>query len=93
MSEKKFKGIPASDGIAIGSVFCYIPTELAIPVCAAGSVDEEMDRYSTARGLAYAELQGLYEAIEKRASQEEASIFKAHQEMLFDPALEAKVRG
>ncbi len=92
MSEKKFKGIPASDGIAIGSVFCYIPTELVIPVCAAGSVDEEMDRYSTARERAHAELQGLYEAIEKRAGQEEASIFLAHQEMLFDPALEAKVR-
>ncbi len=92
MSEKKFKGIPASDGIAIGTVFCYIPTELVIPVCAAGSVDEEMDRYSIARERAHAELQGLYEAIEKRAGQEEASIFIAHQEMLFDPALEAKVR-
>jgi len=92
MSEKKFKGIPASDGIAIGTVFCYIPTELVIPVCAAGSVDEEMDRYSLARERAHAELQGLYEAVEKRAGQEEASIFIAHQEMLFDPALEAKVR-
>ena len=92
MPEKNLKGIPASDGIAIGSVFCYIPIELAIPVCAAGSVDDEMDRYCSARERAHAELQGLYEAIEKRAGQEEASIFKAHQEMLFDPALEAKVR-
>ena len=92
MAEKKFMGIPASDGIAIGSVFCYTPTELVIPVCAAGSVDEEMGRYYSARERAHAELQGLYEAIEKRAGQEEASIFKAHQEMLLDPALEAKVQ-
>ena len=38
------------------------------------------------------ELQGLYEAIEKRAGKEEASIFEAHQEMLSDPTLEAKIR-
>ena len=48
MTEKNFKGIPASDGIAVGQVFCYIPVKLDIPVCAAGSVDEEMARFDTA---------------------------------------------
>ena len=92
MPEKTFKGIPASDGVAIGPTFCYIPAELTIPVCAAGTVDEEMARFDTAREHARVELQGLYDAIEKRAGKEEASIFEAHQEMLFDPALEGKVR-
>ena len=92
MPEKTFKGIPASDGIAIGPTFCYIPAELTIPVCAAGTVDEEMARFDIARERARVELQGLYDAIEKRAGKEEASIFEAHQEMLFDPALEGKVR-
>jgi len=92
MPEKNFKGIPASDGIAIGSVFCYIPAKLEIPVCVAGSVDDEMARVAAARGCARIELQGLYDAIEKRAGKEEASIFEAHQEMLTDPAFEAKIR-
>ena len=92
MPEKNFKGIPASDGIAIGTVFCYIPTKLEIPVCAAGTVDEEMARFDTAREHARGELQNLYDAIEKRAGKEEASIFEAHQEMLSDPALEGKIR-
>ena len=91
MMEKTLKGIPASDGIAIGSVFCYIPAELTIPACAAGTVDEEMARFENARELARVELKDLYDAIEKRAGKEEASIFEAHQEMLSDPALEGKV--
>ena len=92
MTEKNFKGIPASDGIAVGRVFCYIPVELTIPVCAAGSVNEEMARFDTACQRARVELQGLYEVIERRAGKEEASIFNAHQEMLSDPALEGKIR-
>lgn len=92
MFERLLKGIPASDGIAIGSVFCYIPAKLTVPVCAAGSVYEELARLNSAREQAHIELQGLFEAIEKRAGREEASIFEAHQEMLADPALEAKIR-
>ncbi|MEO8356157.1 MAG: phosphoenolpyruvate--protein phosphotransferase [Chloroflexota bacterium] len=92
MSEKTLKGIPASDGIAIGPTFCYIPTELTIPVCAAGTVDEEMSRFDVARERARIELQGLYESIAQRVGEEEASIFVAHQEMLTDPALEGKIR-
>ena len=92
MPEKKIHGIPASDGIAIGPVFCYIPTELSIPVCAAGTAEEEMMRFAAARERARLELQGLYDAIEKRIGREEASIFEAHQEMLADPALAAKVQ-
>src|SRR6266511_2064429 len=92
MPEKIFKGIPASDGIAIGPAFRYIPAELTIPVCAAGTVDEEMARFETARESARVELQDLYEDIKSRAGGEEAAIFEAHQEMLFDPALEGKIR-
>jgi phosphotransferase system enzyme I (PtsI) len=92
MPEKNFKGIPASDGIAIGPVFCYIPAELTVPVCDAGSADEEMARFEAACQRARLELQSLYDAIEKRAGREEACIFEAHQQMLADPALEGKVR-
>ncbi len=93
MSVNVFKGIPASDGIAIGPTFCYIPAELTIPVRAAGTVDEEMARFDKAREGAHLELISLFDAIEKRAGKEEASIFQAHQEMLSDPALEGKMRS
>ena len=92
MPEKNFKGIPASDGIAIGPVFCYIPAELTIPVCAAGTIEEEMARFEAARERARDELHGLYETVLARAGKEEASIFEAHQEILFDPALEGRMR-
>ena len=91
MPEQNFKGLPASDGIAIGPVFFYIPAELTVPVCAAGTAEEEMGRFAAARERARIELQGLYDAIEERAGREDASIFEVHQEMLSDPALEAKV--
>lgn len=91
MSDNYLKGIPASDGIAVGPVFYYIPAKLIIPACSAGTVEQEMSRFSAARDRARVELQGLYEAIERRAGKEEASIFEAHQEMLADPTLEAKV--
>lgn len=92
MPEKIFRGIPASDGIAIGPVFCYIPTQLTIPDCPAGTIDEEIARFEAARNQARVELQHLYGAIEIRAGQENALIFEAHQEMLSDPALEGKIR-
>lgn len=92
MSEKTFKGIPASDGIAIGPVFCYIPAILNVPVCTAGTAEQEMSRFHAACDQARIELQGLYTAIEKRVGKEEAAIFEAHQEMLSDPALDGKVR-
>lgn len=91
MSDNYLKGIPASDGISVGPVFYYIPAKLIIPVCNAGTVEEEMFRFAAARERARVELHGLYEAVERRAGKEEASIFEAHQEMLSDPTLEAKV--
>lgn len=92
MPEKTIKGIPASDGIAIGPTFCYVPVKLVIPVCAAGTVEEEMARFDMARECARVELQGIYTALEIKTGKEKASIFKAHQEMLSDPALEGKIR-
>jgi phosphoenolpyruvate-protein phosphotransferase (PTS system enzyme I) len=92
MAQKNFRGIPASAGIAIGSVFCYIPTKLTVPDCPAFTINEEMARFETARNQARVELQHLFAAIEKRAGKEEALIFEAHQEMLSDPALEGKIR-
>ena len=92
MPQKNFKGVPASAGIAIGSVFCYIPTKLIVPDCPACTINEEMARFETARNQARVELQHLFAAVEKRAGKENALIFEAHQEMLSDPALEGKIR-
>lgn len=92
MPEKTLQGIPASDGIAIGPAFRYIPAELTVPARASESADVELSRFDAAREQARVELQGLSNAIEKRAGKEEAAIFEAHREMLNDPALEGRVR-
>jgi phosphotransferase system enzyme I (PtsI) len=92
MPEKILQGIPASDGIAIGPAFRYIPAEMTVPARASESADEELSRFDAAREQARVELQGLSNAIEKRAGKEEAAIFEAHREMLNDPALEGRVR-
>ena len=70
MTETTLKGIPASDGIAVGPLFCYIPVELTPPICVAGTVEEEMARFDAARALARVELQDLHDVIEKRAGKE-----------------------
>lgn len=92
MSEQILRGIPASDGIAIGPAYFYAQPELSIPARIPQSVEKEMARFESAREQARLELQSLYASVEARAGEAEASIFKAHQMMLGDPTLEQDVR-
>ena len=92
MPEKILKGIPASEGIAIGPAYCYAQPELRIPVRLPEAAEREMERFQFAREQAHVELQGLYESVKARVGEHEACIFEAHQMMLSDPMLELKVR-
>jgi phosphoenolpyruvate-protein phosphotransferase (PTS system enzyme I) len=92
MPEKILKGIPASEGIAIGPAYCYVQPELRIPVRLPDAAEREMERFQSAREQAHVELQGLYESVKARIGEQEASIFEAHQMMLSDPMLDLKVR-
>lgn len=91
MRDNTFKGIPASDGIAIGPAFRYAPVDLVIPYRLPDPVDEEMARFYKAQEQAHGDLQCLYKSVHDRVGTEQASIFEAHQQILFDPTLKEKV--
>jgi phosphotransferase system enzyme I (PtsI) len=92
MPEQVLKGIPASEGIAIGPAYCYAQAELNIPIRLPESAEREMARFQRAREQAQAEMQDLYDSVNARVGEKEASIFQAHQMMLADPTLEQMVR-
>ncbi len=91
MPEQILKGIPASDGIAIGPAYCYRPLVLNIPDRIAESVESEMASFRFACAQAALELQNLHASIKTRVGETEAAIFEAHQMMLADPMLEQKI--
>ena len=90
MPAQILKGIPASDGIAIGPAYCYTPLELNIPVRIPESIESEMARFRSACAQATLELQSLHASIKTRVGETEAAIFEAHQMMLADPMLEQR---
>jgi phosphotransferase system enzyme I (PtsI) len=93
MAEKVVRGVPASEGIALGPAYLYQPMELAMPSREADSSEDEMARYTAALEQAHQELEVVQETILARTgSEEEAAIFEAHAVMLDDPALEQGVR-
>jgi phosphotransferase system enzyme I (PtsI) len=93
MAEKVIRGVPASEGIALGPAYLYQPSELALPNREAESPEGEMARFAAALEQAHQELEGVQETLLSRTgSEEEAAIFEAHAVMLDDPTLEQGVR-
>jgi phosphotransferase system enzyme I (PtsI) len=92
MAEQILKGIPASDGIAMGPAYVYAQPSLQVPARAADSAEHEFARFLSACEQAHAELQILYDSVKVRIGEKEAAIFEAHQMMLLDPTLRQKVR-
>ena len=92
MEEISLQGIAASNGIAIGPAYCYIPADLSIPARPRASAEQEMARFGPALEQARLELQELHDSLAQRTGEKEAAIFKAHQMMLEDPMLAQKVR-
>ena len=93
MAEQVLHGVPASEGIAIGSVFLYQQVELVIPTRQVESPSEEMARFYEALDQARQELKAVQDhVVERTGSEEEAAIFEAHAVMLDDPMLEQGVR-
>ncbi len=86
------QGVAASNGIAIGPVYCYISPTLTIPDRKRQPVDQEMGRFSKAIDQAQEELKTILQLVSKRAGEKEAAIFEAHQMVLIDPMLAKKVR-
>ena len=92
MPDVGLRGVPASDGIAIGPAHWVRPAPVDLPPRAAGPFDDEWLRYEQARRLAGQELGELQRRVAERAGGQEAAIFEAHQVMLDDPMLAERVR-
>ncbi|MEZ4589625.1 MAG: phosphoenolpyruvate--protein phosphotransferase [Chloroflexota bacterium] len=84
---KQFTGLPASPGIAIGPVWVYAPTAVAIPTHTVANPLEETKRFHEALKTAESQLQALEKHTLETIGYEEAAIFEAHQLFLQDPDL------
>ncbi len=90
---RKFQGIPASPGIAIGPAFCFRETELQIDRHTVENTDAEIERLDTALVEAASQIEVIKEKALSEASAEEAAIFDAHALFLQDPALIDAIRS
>jgi phosphoenolpyruvate-protein phosphotransferase len=86
------KGIPASEGIAIGSAFLYQPQEIKLPRRTDADPETEWARLQDALLRAEAELRVLRDKLAGESGEEEAKILDAHMLMLNDPALSTQIR-
>ncbi len=82
-----FKGVPASNGIAIGKPWVYHPQTAHIVRRAVSDVEKELARFDEARQTAMQQLAGLHDKAHAEIGHHEAAIFEAHQMFLEDPEL------
>lgn len=86
------KGIPVSQGIAVGRVYQYEPYHAAVSkeLIAQEHIQIEWQSYEAARESALLELNTLKERMGE-ADQDKAAILGAHIEILKDPAMDEQV--
>lgn len=86
------QGIPASDGNAIGPIFCLRRRELPLPQTPSSDEKAELDRFQSAGQRAADEIMAIREHITTRAGKSSAAIFEAHLVMLSDPMFQDLVQ-
>jgi phosphotransferase system enzyme I (PtsI) len=88
------KGIGVSPGVAVGTAYCihevFVDSESSR--LAAGDVPRELRRYERAVKRSVADLQALAHKVASQVGDEQAAIFRAHEGVLRDPAVSAKIR-
>lgn len=87
-----YRGISASDGIAIGPAWIYHPTELEIERSTVGDSAQEWSRLMEAFEMARTQLWSLEARARETAGENEAAIFEAHLMFLDDDELVDKLR-
>jgi phosphotransferase system enzyme I (PtsI) len=90
----EYKGNAVSEGIAIGKVYLYQPyvpevTEGEIPEAEA---PEAIARYEAMLEGAKKELEAVCQGLEAAGNEDKAKIFTAHQDILFDVAMDEEIR-
>jgi len=88
-----FKGNPVSPGIAAGPVFLYTPfkPQLEEKLIPENAVEENIKKYEDLREKAKAELDAIRAKLEVE-DPEKAKIFAAHNDILFDDAMDEEIR-
>lgn len=89
---RKYQGLPASAGIAIGPAWVYRPPQLDTPRYRVSDPTAEMARLQAALSKARTQLQALEDRARATAGADEAAIFSAHQLFLDDEELLATLQ-
>lgn len=82
----ELRGVPASPGVAIGSIFQFRHDDTVIEERAADA-QQERRKLDTALTAAHAQLETLRARLAMEADAKRAEIFAAHEELLDDPEL------
>lgn len=90
----EYKGNPVSEGIAVGKAYLYQPY---VPQVTEGEISEDqapaaVARYEELLEGAKQELAAIRERLEKAGDGDKAKIFTAHQDILFDVAMDEEIR-
>ena len=90
----EYKGNPVSEGIAVGKAYLYQPY---VPQVTEGEIPEDqapaaVARYEKLLEGAKQELAAIRDRLEKAGDGDKAKIFTAHQDILFDVAMDEEIR-
>jgi phosphocarrier protein FPr len=86
-------GVPASPGIAIGRLFQFQTTRIAVTDRPAADPQAEIRQLAQAIETAREQLADIYESVAARSGKSEAAIFRAHQALISDQDVEAEVHA
>jgi phosphotransferase system enzyme I (PtsI) len=89
---KELKGIAASLGFAIGSVFLYEREEIRIEECQDKDVSAEWQKFEDALKTAKEQISHIYEHVKNESGEDHAEIFSAQLMILDDPDLMDSVK-
>ena len=89
------KGVPVSPGVAVARAYCVNQalTRREPLHLNADALSAEVTRFDAACAAAARELDDVVRRVTQQVGEDEASIFRAHQLLLRDPALVGKVRA
>lgn len=93
MKELKYRGIAASNGIAVGKLRFLKNSMEKIPSYMVFHIDSEILRYENAKKIADNELEKLYNKAIDSTGEENAEIFSIHRIMLDDPDFDDNVKS
>jgi phosphotransferase system enzyme I (PtsI) len=89
---KLIQGIGASEGIAIGQAYLYLPKPPPIVRCVINDPQKEIKRLEKALHRVDDDLEKIQARMEIEASAKDAEIFQAHRMFLSDPAFTGEIK-